>query len=127
MLIYLPYFLQVLEIEIFKFEEQICDFEEELGASDNTGDESKKIPEEVRDSILAAIGKAKLLISQKLQQFRGLCDKNIVSLAQKQHCCIDLLFSRISFSFAAYKPGRRPLRAYQRGFGRFLGHGLHSG
>jgi hypothetical protein len=36
------------------------------------------IPDEVRDSILAAIGKAKLLISQKFVQFRGLCDKNIV-------------------------------------------------
>ena len=68
-----------MENEIFKFEEQICDFEEELAASDNSGDESKKIPEEVRDSILAANGKAKLLISQKLAQFRGLCDKNIVS------------------------------------------------
>jgi len=71
------YFIRVMEEEIFKFEEQICDYEEELAASDNCDDESKKIPDEVRDSILAANGKAKLLISQKLAQFRGLCDKNI--------------------------------------------------
>ena len=82
MIVYIIFFVshvQVLENEIFKFEEQICDFEEELAASDNSADESKKIPDEVRDSILAANGKAKLLISQKLAQFRGLCDKNIVS------------------------------------------------
>ena len=65
------FILQILENEIFKFEEQICDFEEDLG--------NESIPEDIRDSILAAIGKAKLLMSQKLMQFRGLCDKNIVS------------------------------------------------
>ena len=67
--------MQILENEIFKFEEQICDFEEDLSNEANSD-----IPEEIRDSILAAIGKAKLLMSQKLTQFRGLCDKNIVSL-----------------------------------------------
>ena len=67
-----PFFLfQILENEIFKFEEQICDFEEE--------DLSNIPDEEVKESILAAVGKAKLLMSQKLTQFRGLCDKNIVS------------------------------------------------
>merc|ERR1712213_262035 len=65
------YFIRILENEIFKFEEQICDFEEDLG--------NESIPEDIRDSILAAIGKAKLLMSQKLMQFRGLCDKNIKS------------------------------------------------
>merc|ERR1712141_264255 len=65
------YFIKILENEIFKFEEQICDFEEE--------DLSNIPDEEVRDSILAAVGKAKLLMSQKLTQFRGLCDKNINS------------------------------------------------
>ena len=61
---------------MFQFEEQICDFEEDL-ANDGCG--AVTIPEDIRDSILAAIGKAKLLISQKFVQFRGLCDKNIVS------------------------------------------------
>ena len=65
------YFIRLLENEIFKFEEQICDFEEDLG--------NDAISDDVRESIFAAIGKAKLLMSQKLTQFRGLCDKNIVS------------------------------------------------
>jgi len=68
--------LQLVENEVFQFEEQICDFEEDL-ANDGCG--AANIPEDIRDSILAAIGKAKLLISQKFVQFRGLCDKNIVS------------------------------------------------
>ena len=63
---------------MFKFEEQICDFEEDLANDGST------IPDETRDSILAAIGKAKLLISQKFVQFRGLCDKNIVSGPSRQ-------------------------------------------
>lgn len=71
------YFIKILENEIFKFEEQICDFEEDLS------NEANDIPEEIRDSILAAIGKAKLLMSQKLTQFRGLCDKNINSNPQE--------------------------------------------
>jgi len=64
------YFIKVLENEIFKFEEQICDFEEELGMSPD-------IPEECRENILSTVGLAKLLMAQKLTQFRGLCDKNI--------------------------------------------------
>lgn len=52
----------------------ICDFEEDL--------EDKTIEEDIRDSILAAIGKAKLLMAQKLAQFRGLCVKNVVSIWQ---------------------------------------------
>jgi len=64
------YYIKVLENEIFKFEEQICDFEEELGMSPD-------IPEECRENILSTVGLAKLLMAQKLTQFRGLCDKNI--------------------------------------------------
>lgn len=63
------YFIKVLENEIFKFEEQICDFEEELAMSND-------IPEEHRENILLTVGFAKLLMAQKLAQFRGLCDKN---------------------------------------------------
>ena len=66
--------LQVLENEIFKFEENICDFEEDLNGGSN-------IPEDVRDTILTVIGMAKLLMAQKLTQFRELCYKNIVSRA----------------------------------------------
>ena len=72
---FLIYYFQLIEKEVFKFEEQICDFEEDLAA---TG--SAAIPdEEVKDAVFAAVGKAKLLMAQKLAQFRGLCDKNIVS------------------------------------------------
>ena len=63
----------MLENEIFKFEEQICDFEEDL----NNG--LLECSEDVRDTILTVVGMAKLLMAQKLSQFRGLCDKNIVS------------------------------------------------
>jgi len=65
------YFIKVLENEIFKFEENICDFEEDLNGGSN-------IPEEeVRDTVLTVIGMAKLLMAQKLTQFRELCYKNI--------------------------------------------------
>jgi len=64
------YFIKVLENEIFKFEENICDFEEDLNGGSN-------IPEDVRDTILTVIGMAKLLMAQKLTQFRELCYKNI--------------------------------------------------
>jgi len=63
------YFIKVLENETFKFEEKICDWEEDLNCGQN-------IPEEARDTILTVIGMAKLLMAQKLTQFRGLCDKN---------------------------------------------------
>ncbi|XP_064082961.1 disks large-associated protein 4-like [Macrobrachium nipponense] len=33
--------------------------------------------EEVQGKVLAAIGKARLLITQKVEQFRGLCQQNI--------------------------------------------------
>ena len=80
------YFIRMLENEIFKFEELICDFED-LGEIDSLSNTSctdgstisTSIPEDVRDSILAAVGKAKLLMSQKMVQFRGLCDKNIAA------------------------------------------------
>ena len=74
-------YFQVLENETFKFEEQICDFEEDLNNGLN-------IPEDVRDTILTVVGMAKLLMAQKLTQFRGLCDKNNVSfkLVQQQNC-----------------------------------------
>ena len=74
-------YLQVLENEIFKFEEQICDFEEDLNNGLN-------IPEDVQNTILTVVGMAKLLMAQKLSQLRGLCDKNIVSLKffNQQNC-----------------------------------------
>jgi len=40
------------------------------------------LPEEALGKLRAASGQARLLIRQKLQQFEGLCHKNIVS------CCL---------------------------------------
>lgn len=40
---------------------------------------NSSIPEEASGKIRAACGKANLLISQKFEQFKGLCWKNIVS------------------------------------------------
>lgn len=37
------------------------------------------LPEEAAGKLRSAAGKAKLLASQKMQQFEGLCQKNIVS------------------------------------------------
>ena len=61
---------QLIENECFKFEEQICDFED-----DST---NPALPDDIRDSVFATIGKARLLMAQKLAQFRGLCVKNNV-------------------------------------------------
>ena len=53
------YFIRLLENEIFKFEEQICDFEElvELSNSSSNTSSTSTIPDDVMDSILAAVGK----------------------------------------------------------------------
>merc|ERR1719412_521025 len=72
------YFIKLIENECFKFEEQICDFED-----DST---NPAVPDDIRDSILAAIGKARLLMAQKLAQFRGLCEKNnTLTVAEDPH------------------------------------------
>ena len=58
------YFIRLLENEIFKFEEQICDFEEDLASSSPTEANANAltIPEDIRDSILAAVGKVRLFL-----------------------------------------------------------------
>ena len=82
---------QVLENEIFKFEENICDFEEDLNGGGN-------IPDDVRDTILTVIGMAKLLMAQKLTQFRELCYKNIVSFKIFEHYYLFLSVMRRKLS-----------------------------
>ena len=106
--------LQVLENETFKFEEQICDYEEDP----NNGSIED---EEVRDCVFAAIGKAKLLMAQKLAQFRGLCDKNIVSINH----FIFIFEKYLKLYFLEYFPGRRSVCSHVSGFGWFLGHGFY--
>lgn len=39
--------------------------------------EQSDLPEEVKGKLRAAYGKARLLVSQKLEQFKGLCANNI--------------------------------------------------
>ena len=46
----------MLENDIFKFEEQICDWEEELAG---------ELPDKARDKVMLVVGMAKLLIVQK--------------------------------------------------------------
>lgn len=50
-----------------------------LNLADQTEVEAEKsdLPEEVKGKLRAAYGKARLLVSQKLEQFKGLCANNI--------------------------------------------------
>lgn len=43
--------------------------------------EVSSVPEHMEGRLRAAAGKARLLASQKLAQFKGLCFKNIVSIS----------------------------------------------
>ena len=68
------YFIRLLENEIFKFEEQICDFEElvELSNSSSNTSSSSTIPDDVMDSILAAVGKVKSIVILNILGFSNL-------------------------------------------------------
>ena len=60
------YFIRMLENEIFKFEEQICDFEEFVDLNNSSSSASSAtIPEDVMESILAAVGKVRLSPGQQ--------------------------------------------------------------
>ena len=60
------YFIRMLENEIFKFEEQICDFEEFVDLNNSSSSASSAtIPEDVMESILAAVGKVSLSPGQQ--------------------------------------------------------------
>ncbi|XP_049822340.1 uncharacterized protein LOC109599490 [Aethina tumida] len=63
------YFLQILEEQTTRL----------LGLAEKTEKElsTPDLPEEIVGKIRSAAGKAKLLVSQKMQQFRGLCTNNI--------------------------------------------------
>ncbi|XP_066982200.1 disks large-associated protein 4-like [Macrobrachium rosenbergii] len=64
-------FLRIVEKEVTELRELINTAESDLGTF---GDQ---VSEEVQGKVLAAIGKARLLSSQKIEQFRGLCQQNI--------------------------------------------------
>ncbi|KAG7161729.1 Disks large-associated protein 4-like, partial [Homarus americanus] len=65
------YFLKVVEGVVKSIEAQVVEIESDLEAR------GSEMSEEVRGKVLAAIGKARLLVSQKIRQFQGLCHKNI--------------------------------------------------
>ena len=65
--------LQIVDDVVHEIEQKVAQIESYLETSGN------EMNEEVKGKVLAAVGKAKLLISQKIQQFQGLCHKNIVS------------------------------------------------
>lgn len=66
-------FLQIVDEVVTNIERKVAQIELDLEARGN------EMSEEVRGKVLAAVGKARLLVSQKIQQFQGLCHKNIVS------------------------------------------------
>lgn len=65
--------LQIVDEVVSNIERKVAQIETYLEAS------GSEMSEEVRGKVLAAVGKARLLVSQKIQQFQGLCHKNIVS------------------------------------------------
>ncbi|KAL7632316.1 UNVERIFIED_CONTAM: hypothetical protein RMT77_017359 [Armadillidium vulgare] len=65
------YFLKLIAIEVTILGAQAQNIEKDLKFHEDL------MSEEVKGKLLAASGKAKLLITQKLEQFKGLCFKNI--------------------------------------------------
>nr|XP_045623652.1 uncharacterized protein LOC123773768 [Procambarus clarkii] len=65
------YYLKVVEKVVNNIEATVAEIESELKLRE------PEMSEEVRGKVFAAIGKARLLVSQKIQQFQGLCHKNI--------------------------------------------------
>ena len=64
---------QIVDEVVSNIENKVAQIESELEAR------GSEMSEEVRGKVWAAVGKARLLVSQKIQQFQGLCHKNIVS------------------------------------------------
>lgn len=67
------YFLKILQNETHRLLKLADIVENELENSDS-------IPEEIIGQIRSASGKARLLVSQKMQQFKGLCTNNITQV-----------------------------------------------
>ncbi|KAG8312348.1 Disks large-associated protein [Homalodisca vitripennis] len=66
------YYLKLVLAETERLESLAAEMETEVSS----------VPEHMEGRLRAAAGKAKLLASQKLAQFKGLCHKNIVSEAK---------------------------------------------
>lgn len=67
--------MQLLKQETDRLLSLAASAEAELASGDTVA-----LPEEAAGKLRSAAGKARLLASQKMQQFEGLCQKNIVGL-----------------------------------------------
>lgn len=65
------WFLKLLQAETEWLEGWCCQMDKET--------KENNLSEEVLGKVLSAVGSAQLLMSQKFQQFRGLCEQNLVS------------------------------------------------
>lgn len=65
------WFLKLLQAETERLEGWCCQMDKET--------KENNLSEEVLGKVLSAVGSAQLLMSQKFQQFRGLCEQNLVS------------------------------------------------
>ncbi|KAG0727108.1 Disks large-associated protein 4 [Chionoecetes opilio] len=80
------YFLKIVEVVVSGIERKVAQVDSYLKTS------SGEMSEEVHGKVFAAVGKARLLVSQKIQQFQGLCHKNIIASAEEEFptTCEDL-------------------------------------
>ncbi|XP_064813188.1 disks large-associated protein 4-like [Oncorhynchus masou masou] len=76
------WFLKLLQAETARMEGWCQQMEQET--------KDKDISEEVMGTVRSAVGSAQLLIAQKFQQFRGLCDENLNLNANPQPTAQDL-------------------------------------
>ncbi|CDQ82848.1 unnamed protein product [Oncorhynchus mykiss] len=76
------WFLKLLQAETARMEGWCQQMEQET--------KDKDISEEVMGTVRSAVGSAQLLIAQKFQQFRGLCDENLNVNANPQPTAQDL-------------------------------------
>uniref|UniRef100_A0A2K6DRH6 DLG associated protein 4 n=1 Tax=Macaca nemestrina TaxID=9545 RepID=A0A2K6DRH6_MACNE len=63
------WFLKLLQAETEQLEDWCCQMDKEA--------EENNLSEEVSGKVLSVVGNAQLLMSQKFQQFRGLCEQNL--------------------------------------------------
>ncbi|CAG9856253.1 unnamed protein product [Phyllotreta striolata] len=71
------YFLRIVEDQSKRLLEMAGDIESDISTPD--------LPEEIVGKLRSASGKARLLVSQKMQQFKGLCTNNITQSANESY------------------------------------------
>ncbi|XP_053848735.1 disks large-associated protein 4 isoform X5 [Vidua macroura] len=76
------WFLKLLQAETERLEGWCCQMDQET--------KKNNLSEEVLGKVLSAVGSAQLLMSQKFQQFRGLCEQNLNPNANPRPTAQDL-------------------------------------